>query len=134
VTRDFDFLIGEQARNNKELLRTFYEHGFELVTKLDKYGNVLRTLDNQTLAATRLRVDQPQSVYFYNHSLGLRVDLLFDFPLLAKDVRKRSTSKKIRSHAFHIAHKRDLIKMKEIAWKDRQLSTDLQDLDFLRKL
>src|SRR5580765_358697 len=28
VTKDFDFLIGEEARDQKKLVQTFYKHGF----------------------------------------------------------------------------------------------------------
>ncbi len=64
----------------------------------------------------------------------MRVDLLFDFPIDARAVRRRSTRKKIESYAFHIASTPDLIRMKEIAAADRHLSTDLQDLEFLKSL
>jgi hypothetical protein len=80
------------------------------------------------------RFDRPRSAYFYNQNLGLRVDLLFDFPSQARDVRRRSTRKKIESYAFHIASRPDLIRMKEIAANDRHASRDLQDLEFLKRI
>jgi len=36
--------------------------------------------------------------------------------------------------SFHIASRLDLIRTKEVAAKDRGLSTDLQDLEFLKKI
>lgn len=66
--------------------------------------------------------------------LGLRVDLLFDFPIRAREVRRRSTRRTIQSYAFHIASRHDLIRMKEIAANDRRASSDLQDLEFLKQL
>ena len=63
----------------------------------------------------------------------MRVDLLFDFPIPAREVHRRSTRRKIQSFAFHIASRRDLIRMKEIAAGARGLSSDLQDLAFLKK-
>jgi hypothetical protein len=48
--------------------------------------------------------------------------------------RGRSTRKKIRSHAFHIASREDLIRMKEIAARDRRAPGDEQDLEFLKRL
>jgi hypothetical protein len=133
VTRDFDFLVIEEARDDEALCQVFYRHGFQLASKTDEHGRVIRTIDSRAVACVRLRLDHPSSAYFYNHSLGLRVDLLFDFPLQARDVRRRSTRKTIQSHAFHIASRRDLIRMKEIAAKARGIAADLQDLEFLRK-
>ena len=134
VTKDFDFLIEEEARMNKKLMEVFYKHRLELVSKLDEHGNVVRTVDNQNVAFAKLSMDPPQGAYFYNRGLGLRVDFLFDFPIPARDVYERSHHKKIRSQSFHIADKQDLVTMKEMAVKDRRLSIDLQDLEFLRTL
>ncbi len=97
-------------------------------------GAIIRTIDTERVAAARLRIDRPKSAYFYNAKLGLRVDLLFDFPIDARTVRRRSTRKKIQSYSFHIASKRDRVRMKEIAARDRKASTDLQDLEFLKKI
>jgi len=132
VTKDFDFLIGEEAREQDAFIQVFYKHGFQLVSKVDQSGDVLRTIDTQKIASARLRIDKPQSAYFYNHTLALRIDLLFDFPIPAADVRRRSTSRKIQSYSFRIASREDLIEMKEAAVRDRKLSSDLQDLEFLR--
>jgi hypothetical protein len=116
------------------LIQVFYQCGFELVSGTDAHGNVLRTIDSQEVASARLRIDRPRSAYFYNRDLGLRVDLLFDFPIRARGVRRRSTRKTIQSYSLHIASKRDLIRMKEIAAAGRRLSSDLQDLEFLRAI
>jgi hypothetical protein len=134
VTRDFDFLVIEEAREQKALIQVFYRHGFQLVSRTDEHGDVVRTIDSREVASARLRSDRPRSAYFYNRVLGLRVDLLFDFPIGAREVRRRSTRKKIQSYSFHIASSRDLIRMKEIAADDRGLSSDLLDLEFLKKL
>ena len=132
VTKDFDFLIGEEAREQDAVIQVFYKHGFQLVSKIDRHGDAVRTIDNQKIASARLRIDKPQSAYFYNHILALRIDLLFDFPMPARSVHQRSTHKKIQSYSFRIASKEDLIEMKETAARDRKLSSDLQDLEFLR--
>jgi len=134
VTKDFDFLVVEEAREQKVLVEVFYRHGFELVSRTDEHGNVLRTIDRQEVASARLRIDRPRSAYFYNRGLGLRVDLLFDFPIRAREVRKRSTRKTIQSYSLHIASKRDLIRMKEIAASARGLASDRQDLEFLKTI
>jgi hypothetical protein len=134
VTRDFDFLVIEEAREQNDLIRTFYRHRFELASRTDAHGNILRTIDSEKVASTRLRSDRPKSAYFYRQGLGLRVDLLFDFPIRAHEVRARSTRKKIRSHVFQIASREDLIRMKEIAARDRRVASDAQDLEFLKLL
>jgi len=134
VTRDFDFVIEETARDQESLVEAFYRHGFELASKVDEHGEIVRTIDSASVASLRLRIDRPTSAYFYNHDIGLRVDLLFDFPLPARDVRARATPKTIQSHRFHIASLQDLVTMKEIAANDRGLASDTQDLEYLRKL
>ena len=133
VTKDFDFLIDEEARGQDDFIQVFYKHGFQLVSKIDRHGDVVRTIDNAKVALVRLRIDKPRSAYFYNPRLALRVDLLFDFPVPARDVYQRSVHKKIQSYSFRIACRDDLIAMKEVAARDRKLSSDLQDLEFLRE-
>jgi len=133
VTKDFDFLISEEARSLKVLMKIFYYHGLELVSKINKQREVIRTIDNKKVAYSRLQLDKPDSAYFYNHKTGLRIDLLFDFPLAVIDVAKKAQKKKIRSHMFTIASKNDLICLKEIACKNRKLASDVQDLEFLKK-
>jgi hypothetical protein len=133
VTKDFDFLVIEEAREQGALIQTFYRHGFELASNTDEHGNIVRTIDSAKVASARLRVDRPKSAYFYRQDLELRVDLLFDFPIRAHEVRGRSTRKKIRSFVFHIAGKEDLIRMKEIATRERRVPSDAQDLEFLRR-
>jgi hypothetical protein len=134
VTRDFDFLVLEAAREQTALIEVFYRHGFELVSRTDEHGNVVRTIDSREVAAARLRIDRPSTAYFFNRGLGLRVDLLFDFPLQAREVRRGSRRTKIQSYAFHIASRDDLIRMKEMAARDRRNPADLQDLAFLRTI
>jgi hypothetical protein len=133
VTRDFDFLVVEEAREQDALVQVFYRHGFELVSATDAQGSVVRTIDNRAVASARLRIDRPKSAYFYNRGLGLRVDLLFDFPIPARDVRARSTRQRIQSYLFHIASREDLTRMKEIAVSARGAAGDHQDLEFLKK-
>lgn len=133
VTKDFDFLLVEEAREQKAVVQVFYQHGLELVSAIDANGNVLRTIGSESVALVRLRVDRPRSAYFYDRAFGLRVDLLFDFPIPARDVRRRATRKTIQSYSFYIASRADLIRMKEIAADDRGAASDRQDLEFLRR-
>lgn len=133
VTKYFDFLISEEARDLRVLVQILYQHGLELVTKLNKKKEVIRTIGNQNIAYNRLQIDKPESAYFYNHNTGLRIDMLFDFPLTAIEIAKKAQKKKIRSYTFTIASKNDLIRLKEIAYQNRNLASDAQDLEFLKQ-
>lgn len=134
VTRDFDFLVSAEALKQEALLDIFYKKGFELASRVNKDGDIVRTIDNPKIAAARLRIDSPSSVYFLNWKTGLQIDLLFDFPIPANEIAVRAGKKKIRSYTFHIASKKDLLRLKKIAYKDRALAADAQDLEFLRKI
>ena len=134
VTMDFDFLLTVQEEKLDHIVTVFYQHGFELVSKLNENGDVLRTIDNKNIAKIRLKLDKPDSAFFFNHKSELKIDLLFDFPFPAQEVAKNSLPFKIGKHTIHIASVDDLIRMKEIAYADRKVSTDAQDLEFLRKL
>jgi hypothetical protein len=48
---------------------------------LNETGDVAATIGNRRIAATRLRLDQPEGAFFYNAETGLRIDVLFDFPI-----------------------------------------------------
>ena len=133
VTKDFDFLVTREAREQEALLEALYRRGFALASKTDEHGNILRTIESVEVAFSRLRIDRPLSAYFFHRGLGLRVDLLFDFPLPAREVHARSTRKKIRSYVMRVASRRDLIRMKEIAAGAREVSSDVQDLEFLKR-
>ena len=133
VTQDYDFLVDKKFREQRELVNVFYRHGFEFVSKMEK-GNIIRTVDNQNVAFAKIQIDEPTTAFFYKHDIGLRMDVLFDFPYSAAEVRARATKKKVEGTVIHIASIEDLIKMKEIAYADRKKSTDLQDLEFLKSL
>ncbi|OGQ45180.1 MAG: hypothetical protein A3H42_02365 [Deltaproteobacteria bacterium RIFCSPLOWO2_02_FULL_46_8] len=133
VTRDYDFLISYDIRSLAALVNIFYKKGFELASKINDNGDIVSTIDNEKIAGVRLRLDAPSSVHFLNRKTGLRVDLLFDFPLPAGEVASRAQIKKVRSTIFHVASKEDLLRLKEIAHKDRSLATDAEDLKFLKR-
>jgi hypothetical protein len=134
VTRDFDFLVEAPGKRLSALVDFFYEQGFELVSRLDQAGNVTATIDNRRVATIRIRADDPGSVYFFNRSTRLRIDLLFDFPIAAHDVAKAAARMKILGHAFAVASPEDLLRLKEIASAARSFAGDAQDIEFLRAL
>lgn len=133
VTQDYDFLVEKKFREQRDLVNVFYRYGFEFVSKMEK-GNIIRTVDNQNVAFAKIQIDEPTTAFFYKYDIGLRMDVLFDFPYSAAEVHARATKRKIEGTTVYIASVEDLIRMKEMAYADRKKSTDLQDLEFLKSL
>lgn len=132
VTYDFDFVISKQEDELLQaLVDVFYKNKMELVAKIGPTNDILSTIDNPKMAGIRLRIDKPESAYFYNEQLDLRIDILFDFPLLADELIKGATIKKINSVNFTVASEEDLIKLKKIARSKRSKPGDSDDLAFL---
>jgi hypothetical protein len=71
------------------------------------------------------------SQYFCNAKTGLRVDLMFDFPIPAATLVDRATRTKIRTHVFHVASEADLLRLKNIARANRSAPGDAEDIAFL---
>lgn len=134
ITNDFDFVLStiEESAISK-MVDVFYEHGLELVSKLDK-GRVVRTIGNKNVAAVRLKLDAPSSAFFYDPKTEIKIDLLFDFPFPAKDIASRARKVKIKSRSIWVASTEDLLRLKEIAYADRKSPNDAHDLDFLKTL
>jgi hypothetical protein len=133
VTKDFDFLVSS-ADLSRDLVGMIYRQGYELVTKFNKAGEVERTIDNPRVADARLKLDKPQSVFFYNWKTGLRVDLLLNFPLPTRDIADRAATIGKKPRTLRVAAPEDLLRLKEIAYADRKSAADAQDLEFLRNL
>lgn len=131
VTRDFDFVITRPGEALGPLVDALYERGFELASRVSAEGDVLATISNRRVAAARLRLDAPASAYFLAPETGLRVDLLFDFPLLAAALARRATTVKVRSKAWRIASETDLLRLKMLARADRASPGDAEDIAFL---
>jgi hypothetical protein len=131
VTRDFDFVIAHPGDRLALTLGLFYGRGFELVSRLNDTGEVISTIANRKIAAIRLRLDTPVSAYFFNAATGLRVDLLFDFPIAAAKLAEHATRTKIRTHVFDIASEQDLLRLKRIAKAARSAPGDAEDIAFL---
>ena len=131
VTRDFDFVIAKPNDRLDDVVAVFYDRGLELVSRLSDDGDVEATIDSRRIAAIRLRKDAPSSAYFFNPKTGLRIDLLFDFPLPWAVLTKTATTIKVRSQLLHVASERDLLRLKRIAKAARSSSGDAQDIAFL---
>ena len=131
VTRDFDFVVERPGKKLDALLGGLYGRGLELASRIDSSGEVTATIDNRKVAGVRLRVDAPASASFVNPKTGLRVDLLFDFPLPAKALAERATTVRARSSLLRVASEADLLRLKKIARKSRRLTADAEDISFL---
>lgn len=131
VTRDFDFVIELPAGRLAGALDVFYDRGLELAARLSRDGDVTATIGNRRIAATRLRLDQPDSAFFYNPETGLRIDVLFDFPIPARELAARAVPARMAAGVLRVASEPDLLRLKQIARAGRALSTDEQDIAFL---
>ena len=131
VTRGFDFVVAHPGSRLSSIVRLFYDSGLELVARLDDSGHVTATIDNRRVAAIRLRLDAPASAFFFDVTTGLRVDLLFDFPLPAADLVARATRIVIGGHPLLIASEEDLLRLKKAAAAARSIPGDADDIAFL---
>jgi hypothetical protein len=131
VTRDFDFVIAHPGDRLARMISLFYDRGLDLVSRLNEMGDVIATISNRRVAAIRLRVDAPASAHFFNAKTGLRVDLLFDFPIPAAELAARATRTTIRAHVFDVASEQDLLRLKKIAKAKRSAPGDAEDIAFL---
>lgn len=131
VTRDFDFVIAHPGDRLGRTIAIFYDRGLELASRVNDVGEVIATIASRRVAAIRLRLDAPASAYFFNAKTGLRVDLLFDFPIPAATLVERATRTKIRAHVFYVASEADLLRLKNIARANRSASGDAEDIAFL---
>jgi len=131
VTRDFDFVIAHPGDRLARTIGLFYDRGLQLVSRLNEMGEVISTIGNRKVAAIRLRLDAPASAYFFNAETGLRIDVLFDFPIRAAKLAERATRIKIRAHVFDVASEQDLLRLKRIAKAARSAPGDAEDIAFL---
>ncbi len=131
VTRDFDFVIAAPGDRLEDMIDILYERGLELVSRLSDNGEVVSTIANRRIAGVRLRLDAPSSVYFFNPKTGLRIDLLFDFPIAVSELARGATKTTVQSQPLRVASERDLLRLKRIAAVARSSPGDAQDISFL---
>lgn len=134
VTRDFDFVIARPGPRLGAVVDALYDHGLELAARVNADGDITATIDNPRVATTRLEIDAPTSAFFVNADTGLRIDLLFDFPIAAAALAERARPTRIRSHLFHVASLQDLLELKRTAISARSAPGDLEDLAYLQRL
>lgn len=131
VTRDFDFVIARPGDRLTRAIDLFYDRGLELASRVNEAGEVIATITERKGAALRLRLDAPASAYFFNAETGLRVDLLFDFPIPAETLAEHATRITIRKLVFDVASEPDLLRLKKIAKVARSAPGDAEDIAFL---
>jgi hypothetical protein len=131
VTRDFDFVMASPGDRLDQLVDLFYDRGLELASRMDDAGDVAATIASRRVAAIRLRIDKPTSVYFLDSETGLRIDLLFDFPEPAATLALRATRRTIAASSLLIASEEDLLRLKQIAQASRAAPGDAEDVAFL---
>jgi len=131
VTHDFDFVISRPDDQLDEVVAILYGRGLELASRVNEVGDVTATIDNQRVAASRLRIDAPSSAYFFNSTTRLRIDLLFDFPIPAAELVKTATTMKVRSQVLRVASEESLLRLKRLAKAARSFAGDAQDIAFL---
>ncbi len=134
VTKDFDLLVSARGPAIKDLVDVVYRHGLELVTKFGPTGEVERTVDSRRVALLKVNEEAPRSLFFYGWKARFRLDILLDFPVPAPALARRATNVKVKAHRLPVASPEDLLKLKELAYADRKLPSDAQDLEFLRRV
>jgi hypothetical protein len=133
VTRDFDFLMSAPGDHLAEVVRLLYERHLALVSRLTPEGDVAATIANRRVALSRLQIDRPANAAFFDTRTGLRVDLLFDFPVAAAPVSRRAVRVRIGRHVLHVASEEDLLELKKNAAANRQAAGDAEDIAFLER-
>lgn len=131
VTRDFDFVIAAPKEQLTAVVDVFYDRGLELASRVNDTGEIAATIDNRKVAAIRLRLDAPSSAYFSHPTTGLRIDLLFDFPVAAALLAERARRLTVQSRSFLVASEDDLLNLKQIARANRTAPGDNEDIAFL---
>ena len=131
VTRAVDFVVADPGEHLDEVVSVLYQGGLELVSRVNADGEAAATITNPRVASSRIRIDRPETASFYNSETGLRVDLLFDFPLAAATLARRAVRVRIGAHVLHVADERDLLELKKIAAANRQAPGDAEDIAFL---
>jgi hypothetical protein len=131
ATRNVEFVIPRPGDRLDHAIGVLYDRRLKLVSHLNEVEAVTSTISSRRVASTRLRLDTPAIAYFFNAKTGLRVDLLFDFPIPAAELAENATRMKIRSYVFQIASVLDLLRLKQIAKANRSAPGDTQDIAFL---
>lgn len=133
VTRDFDLVIADPWEQLASVLDILYRDRLQLAARIDRDGHVVATIANRRVAAARLKIDRPSSATFFDESDGLRLDLLFDFPISARTLAADAVRVRLGGHAVHVASEARLLELKRLAAASRDEPGDAEDIRFLER-
>ena len=137
LTFDTDIVIPsiKDLAAAKLLTNAMRKADFYYVNKLDDGGNPIGWIDAPNVAASRIMIDKPKTIFFWNPDLEMKIDILLDFPLKTSVLLATAKDKMLdKTTVIKVASLKNLKKMKEIAFKDRKKSTDAQDLEFIASI
>lgn len=124
VTFDCDLVSSrpETLEQAKKLGGALHAAKCYYVTRFDKRRRPVSWIDNDNIAAARLMIDEPDTVFFWNAVLEMKIGVLLDFPLKSSDLLAAAQVKKLdKSTTIKVAGLKHLKTMKEIAARSRKL-------------
>ena len=133
VTRDFDLVIADPGEQFAAVVRVLYRERLHLAARIDRDDHVLATIGNQRVAAARLKIDRPASATFFDETDGLRIDLLFDFPISARALAADAVKVRLGEYALAVASEARLLELKRLAAASRDEPGDAEDIRFLER-
>ena len=83
VTFDTDIVIPsiKDLAAAKLLTNAMHKADFYYVNKFDDEENPIGWIDAPNVAASRIIIDKPKTIFFWNPDLEMKIDILLDFPL-----------------------------------------------------
>jgi hypothetical protein len=136
ATFDTDMVIPDvtDLKGAKLLTNAMREAGFCYVSKLDDNGIPADWIASPNVAAARITIDKPASIFFWKPDSKMKIDILLDFPLKTSELLATAINIPLdETTIIKVASLKSLKRMKEIAVEKRKKSTDVQDLDFIKK-
>lgn len=133
VTRDFDLVIADPGDQLAAVVQVLHRQRLHLAARIDRDGHVVATIGNQRVAVARLKIDRPASATFFDETDGLRIDLLFDFPISARTLAADAVRVRLGEHALAVASEAHLLELKRLAAASRDEPGDAEDIRFLER-
>lgn len=138
VTEDFDFMVSAATPEEKSAVaRLLHEHGFRVVVETHPAtGDVMRFLEERAACGDHVEASNPNVVFFWGPVSAIRMDLLFDFPIPAKELAPRADLVRFASLQadIRVASVADLKRLYTTSYNYRRHPKDLRALEFLEGL